>query len=432
MAAFHLSRFAADVTVPIGHPLMGGGIAPAARIEDPLEAKGIVLLGAEAPIVLCGVDWCEIRNDAYDRFREALADAAHTTRERVVLASIHQHDAPVVDLTAERILRDARAEASVCNPEFFARAVDRTSSALQKSLAGARPVTQLRLGQAKVEKVASNRRFLDEQRGLSFGRTSSTTDPAAHRADEGTIDPWLKTLCFVAEDDPLAEMHVYATHPMAYYGRGGVSADFVGLARRRREALDPRVHPLYFSGASGNVTAGKYNDGSPQNRSILAGRILAAMTAAEQGAVRRPLERVRLKTAELRLEPRASKGFSVEEMTETVRGGGKPFAQCLAAMGLSWRRRCAEGRPIEMPCIDLGPARILLLPGESYVEYQLWAQAARPDLFVCTLGYGECATGYIPTEKAVAENDTNLGDWCWVAPGAEPRMRAAIKEALEA
>ncbi len=48
-----------------------------------------------------------------------------------------------------------------------------------------------------------------------------------------------------------------------------------------------------------------------------------------------------------------------------------------------------------------------------------------------TIGYGECAPGYIPTEKAVAEHDTNLHDWCWVAPGAEDAMKDALIKALD-
>ena len=66
--------------------------------------------------------------------------------------------------------------------------------------------------------------------------------------------------------------------------------------------------------------------------------------------------------------------------------------------------------------LALGPARLLLLPGEAYVEYQLFAQKAKPDAFVMALGYGECAPGYVPTEKHWKENDGNLSDWCWVAP----------------
>ena len=46
------------------------------------------------------------------------------------------------------------------------------------------------------------------------------------------MDPWLRTLSFWEHDRPVAALHCYATHPMSYYGKGGVSSDFVGMARR--------------------------------------------------------------------------------------------------------------------------------------------------------------------------------------------------------
>lgn len=86
---------------------MGGGIAPAARVEDPLEIHGIVLLGAGEPLVIAAIDWCEIRNDAYTAWRQGLAVAAGTKPERVLLSCVHQHDAPIADLTAQRLLAQA-------------------------------------------------------------------------------------------------------------------------------------------------------------------------------------------------------------------------------------------------------------------------------------------------------------------------------------
>jgi hypothetical protein len=109
----------------------------------------------------------------------------------------------------------------------------------------------------------------------------------------------------------------------------------------------------------------------------------------------------------------------------------KPFGQCLAALGLSWRKRVEAGRPIDLPVLDLGGAVIALLPAEAYVEYQLAAQKVRPDAFVLVAGYGECGPGYIPIERAWKESDGNLADWCWVNPGSEPRMTEAIEKALK-
>src|SRR5262245_57791018 len=158
--AFQLATFTADVTVPLGHALMGGGIAPAGKIEDELFVHGVVLLGAGKPIVLASVDWCEIRNDAYERWRSALAEAAKTTPERVLVTSIHQHDAPVADLEAERILTRHKAKGSVCDIDFHEKAVRRAARAVGAAMEKPRRVTHLGTGQAKVDRVASNRRYL--------------------------------------------------------------------------------------------------------------------------------------------------------------------------------------------------------------------------------------------------------------------------------
>jgi len=414
----------------MGHPLMGGGITPAQKVDDPLSARGIVLLGAGQPTVVVSVEWCEIRNDAYERWRELLADAAQTVKERVLVSCVHVHDAPIADLEAERILREHKATGSICDPVFHERAVQRVAAALREGLHSPRRITHFGIGQAEVDKVASNRRFLAADGKVSFGRTSSSRDPRAHEQPEGTIDPWLKTLSFWDGDRPVAALNFYATHPMSYYGKGGVSDDFVGLARRRRQADDSNVFQIYISGCSGNVTAGKYNDGSPENRPMLADRIYQAMTEAWKKTKRYPLERMDFRFASLQLVPRNDAAFTVEGLNKRLATDPKPFGQCLAALGLSWRKRADAGYTIDVPVLDLGGAQLVLLPAESYVEFQLIAQRLRPDSFVCVAGYGECAPGYIPIERAWTENDTNLGDWCWVAAGAEQAMTAALEAAL--
>jgi hypothetical protein len=409
---------------------MGGGIAPAARIDDPLFANGLVLIGHGKPIVLVGVDWCEIRNDAYERWRTALAEAAGTTLERVLVACLHQHDAPIADLEAERLLERHKATGRICDLDFHERAVRRVATVLKASLGASKPVSHLGIGQAKVEKVGSNRRSVGPGGNLSFGRTSATRDAELRARPEGTIDPWLKTLSFWDGDRPLAAVSVYATHPMSYYGQGGVSADFVGLARKRRQADDPKVFQIYLSGCSGNVTAGKYNDGTRGNRPILADRIYQAMRSAWQGTRRMPLDRLDYRVVKLNLEPRGGPGFTAEDLQKRLESGKRPFAQCLAALGLSWRKRAQAGHAIDVPVTDFGSAQLVLMPAESFVEYQLLAQKLRPDSFVVVVGYGECAPGYIPIERAWQEADGNLADWCWVAPGAERAMTAALEKAL--
>ncbi len=423
-----VATFSAEVTCPIGHPLMGGGIAPAKEVLDPLFAHGFVLRGAGKPVAFVAIDWCEIRNGAYDAWRKGIADAVGTDTVRVMVCSLHQHDAPIADLEAEELLRKHKARGSICDPEFHATAVRRVATAAKA--AKPRPVTHVGTGQARVEKVASNRRYLDAMGKVRYDRMSATRDPAIRAAEEGTIDPFLKTLSFWDGDTPLLALQGYATHPMSYYGRGGVSADFVGLARKRRQADQPGVPQLYASGCSGNVTAGKYNDGAADNRAVLADRLYQAMAAAWAATKKVPVTDAAFRSVELRLAPRSSPGFSDEDLLARLKTDAKPFGQCLAALGLSWRRRVAAERPIDVPVLDIGGAALLLLPAESYVEYQLLAQRQRAGGFVFVAGYGECGPGYVPTERAWKENDGNLADWCWVNPGSEARMTEAIVKAL--
>jgi hypothetical protein len=430
-APLRLATFSIEVTPPIGHPCMGGGIAPVKTIEDPLIANGFVLLGSGAPIVVVAVDWCEIRNDAYERWRSALAEAAGTTRERVLVTALHQHDAPIADLEAQRLLDRAKAKGQICDLDFHEKTVRRIAAALKASLVRTQLITHFGVGQAKVENVASNRRYIDAEGRPRHNRMSATRDAKIRDMPDGVIDPWLKTLSFWKENEPLLAVSAYATHPMSYYGRGGVTSDFVGLARKRRQADEPNVLQIYVSGCSGNVTAGKYNDGDPANRPVLAERIYRGMADAWKATKRQPVGSVRFRNEKMRLEPREGPGFSVADLTARLENPKeRPFGQCLAALGLSWRKRADAGETIDVPAIDFGSAVLLLMPAESYVEYQLLAQSLRPKDFVVVMGYGESAPGYIPTEQAVRENDSNLHDWNWVAPGSEARMRTALERVL--
>ena len=85
-------------------------------------------------------------------------------------------------------------------------------------------------------------------------------------------------------------------------------------------------------------------------------------------------------------------------------------------------------RQIDMPCVELGPARIVLFPGETYVGYQLMAQQLQPDKFVLSIGFGECWPGYIPTRRAFEENFGH--SWRWVAPGSDRQLEAALRKVL--
>ena len=91
-ADLKVATFDIDATPPVGSMMAYDRVL---RQDDlPLRCRGIVLLGAGDPIVLCALDWIGIANEAHDAFRDSLAKAVKTSRERVAVHSLHQHDAP--------------------------------------------------------------------------------------------------------------------------------------------------------------------------------------------------------------------------------------------------------------------------------------------------------------------------------------------------
>jgi len=103
--ALRVSTFDVDATPPIGSMMAYDPVTN--RWELGLRARGLVLMGAGDPIVLCAVDWIGIANEGQDAFRSALARAAGTASHRVAVHTLHQHDAPDCDFSAERILNEA-------------------------------------------------------------------------------------------------------------------------------------------------------------------------------------------------------------------------------------------------------------------------------------------------------------------------------------
>ena len=304
------------------------------------------------------------------------------------------------------------------------------ASALEAGLKDSQPVTHVGLGRAQVARVASNRRVTMPDGRVSFLRGShSGGDPIFGDATEGTIDPWLQVMSFWNDSEPVLALNTYSTHPMSHYGNGAVSADFVGMARSHRQMDLPEVHQIYVSGCSGDTTAGKFNDGDPANREVLAVQLYDAIVEAWRTTERHPLGPVGFRTAPLDLEFRNEDNYTNDAMRNVVMDiGADTRDRILAAMGLNSRIFATRERPIMLPCLDLGPALLVLFPAEAFVDYQLMAQRMRPDALVMSIGYGECWPGYISTDLAFREGFED--HWLWVAPGAEERILGALQQVM--
>jgi len=280
-----VAHFEVDASPPIGSPM---AYDLTREVTMPLSCRGVVLLGSGDPIVLCAVDWIGISNDANDLFREKLAAAAGTKTDRVVVHTLHQHDAPRADMTALEILRPLNREKEFYDVKLWNDVLDRASHELTKQLALAKPVRAIGVGQAEVVGVASNRRILDAQGKVVVTRYTACQDAAVRELPVGVIDPMLRTIVFFGDELPIAALTYYATHPQSYYRTGQANPDFPGMARNARQEVTGAFH-LHFNGAGGNIGAGKFNDGSKPNRQQLAEKVEEGMKQSWASMKRYPV-----------------------------------------------------------------------------------------------------------------------------------------------
>ncbi len=424
-----LSTFQSDVTPPMGHPLCAGWYPPAHAVEDPLFASGLILVEeGEAPIVLCALDWAELSNGDYDRWREELAAAVGTDADRVAVHCIHAHDTPWPDRDAQNILDAHGCPDVIMAGDWAERVRAEAAQAAVAALDRLVPCTQIAIGEARVDRIASNRRVMGPDGKVAAVRWTKCPDADVRAAPEGVIDPLLKTISFCDGETALVTLHYYAVHPTSMDGTGIVTPEFVGLARNRR-AAETGIPHIYFTGCGGNITAGKYNDGVDDNRELFTARIHEAMVAAEDSAQYQPLDHLRWTVEPICLPPRED--LSEESLLGEIREGAVDRAKVhsKAALMLTYLRR--KDRPIPVTCLHLDQnTAIVNLPGETFIEYQLHAQAARPDAFVAVAGYGDLGTGYITLASSFEEGGYEPKD-AFVSRASEPILREAISRVLQ-
>lgn len=424
---FRIAPFKADVTPPLGTPWYPS-YKPLETIEHNLLAKGVIIEDDKKRYVLCALDWCEICNSSYYKLRDMIARMVETDPNAVFIHTVHQHTAPMCDEDAFDILDKIQNPPPHPKKEDFDGLFKNILAAIEVAKQSLVPCNSIEVGSAKVEKVASNRRILQPD-GNCLTRYSSCKDPKLIEAPEGLIDPYLRTLSFLSEEDkPIARIHYYTTHPQSFYGDPRASYDFPGMAREQMEK-DEGIPHIYFTGCAGNIAAGKYNDGTPEARQQLYQRLLKAMQESVKSLQKQELTPISLKSIPFTFGYRNDKEHSRENLEKFLNDKTQGHNYRIgAAMELAWQNR-ADKIPIPISAMNFGKVSILSLPGEPMVEFQLYAQSCSPERTVFVAGYGDCGTAYICTEQSFKEGcyEPSASN---VPPSTEGKLKEAIKQVL--
>ena len=427
-AELRVGTFEVDASPKIGAPL---AYDPTKEITVPLSCRGIVLLGDQKPVVLCTVDWLGIANGAHEKFRASLAEAVGTTADRVAVHTLHQHDAPRCDLTAAEILEPFGQAAAHFDVPFIEQVIKNASAAAATAAKQSKPVVSIGVGRAEVKDVASNRRMLGPDGKVFATRYTACNDEKIRSLPTGVIDPVLRSLTFFGSTDPIAVLTFYATHPQSYYRTGGANPDFPGMARNARQ-VETGVFHVHFNGAGGNIGAGKFNDGSTENRQVLADKVANGMREAFAHQQKQDATKLTLDWQALPIAIPLASHLNHQELEAAVASDETPFAlRVHSAEKLAFLRRVEAGIKIPIGRLKLGENQLLFMPGELFVEYQLAAQHMLPDSNIFMAAYGEYGTFYIGTRVAYPQGgyETSIGA-SNVAPETEAVLVGAMRELL--
>lgn len=427
-AELRLATFQADVTPPLGDGVGIGFMRETLRIEHPLLAKGIILESSTGNDVVCAVDFCGLSNQTYDLFRQKIATAAGTSPSRVALQVLHQHTAPTLDMDARKLLYHDDPAALARGLDFTEKTADTIGTAIRNARENVSAVTHVGTSAAIVKRVASSRRLVQSD-GSLLSRLSSTTNPQLIAALEGLIDPWLRTVAFYRNDQKLVELHYYATHPQSIYGAGRVTYDVPGIARERLQE-ETGVFQVYLTGCGGNVAFGKYNKGTPDARQQLVQRLYESMQGASKSLERQPATNVSFQKVKLRFPLTTGAAYSEQTNRNILDDPAASRSQKIkAAMNLAWIERIQGGHLIEASCLSIGSVRLIQLPGEVFVEYQLFAQQLDPELFIAVAAYGDCGMWYIGPDQIYKDRGGYEQTWSFGGP-VEQQLKQALTTLL--
>ena len=414
-----VAPFKADATPALGEPLIW--VTPVTKVVDPLYAKGVIIESKGKRYVLCAMDWCGVSGKTHRMLRDALAKGARTKPEFVELHTVHQHSAPYVDGDGYALMSKLLAKPPLMMSDAY---LDKLANGLRAAASAAtfHNIDQIGLGEARVEKVASARRLkVDGKLVIRF--SADGKDPKKAAMPEEPIDPMMRTLTFASRGIPVARLHYYATHPQTFCCDGRVSGDMLNAAREEFEKQDGAMQ-INFDGAGGNVTVGKYNDGSEAARTALAGRLKTGMEAASASTKWISVPKtITWKMEGVRLPPRRDLADHEAILKSPEKRTAIELYRAAIAVAFANRKD-----PVMLTSLQLGDIRLLHMPGEPLLEFQNYARSLAANVLVA--GYGDLQTGYLCPDIAYEEGGyepsaSNAG------PGTEGILRRAIEKLLK-
>ena len=96
----------------------------------------------------------------------------------MAVQTVHQHTAPLIDISAQKLLAEAGAAQGIhVDPKVLDEIEQRLAAAVKQSIDKLEPFDSVGTGQAKVDRVASSRRCRDKAGKICPRFSGAGTDP---------------------------------------------------------------------------------------------------------------------------------------------------------------------------------------------------------------------------------------------------------------
>lgn len=427
-----IAPFKIDVTPETGTPIAYGINK---KVDTPIYIRGVVIDDGESRAVLVSCDYIYIWGETWYSWRKIIAEAAGTSADRVFLHSIHQHDSLRIAPELNEILRERFGTEQVPD-KYMEATVGKLKTNISEAVkSGWLEVGKLLTAERRVKGLASNRRMIDENGKCYAMRFSMCSNEELKQQPVGVIDPLLRTIAFADNNGKLLlAAHFYASHPMGAYGREMVCADIPGFALDYVRQQSPEVNNIYFNGCGGNITFGKYSfengdTSKEKNLAILGEHLGRAIQKNLESLEEKPLGKLSFKKVEFDfpLKPEITEAAMLEKINQAE----APGPVMTNIMRLIIVRNWAKWYIAEISRMSIGnDVHFLSIPGETCVEYQLYAQQLIPEQFLACAAYGNGTYHYIPTAPMYDEGGYEPDFGAITTPDAEVVMKTAIHEAL--
>jgi hypothetical protein len=413
-----------DITPTAGVHIAGtvNTYRPAAFALDPIYAKALFVESdgagqSKRAICIVALDLAIVADKYVRAIRQFVAERFGLDPNAVLVHAVQNHTGPSL---GHFNLRDE--EGSIpgewswlrgSDDRYHPFALERIYRAIEEAHAHLRPV-QLGVGSGLEGRVAFNRRMVLRDGSIAMPLGGSRLDPRS-RYLEGPIDPELGVLAFREDSLRFAAMLLsYTCHPVNVFPKPIISADWPGaLADEMRGTYGAQCLPLILNGACGNINPWDPYDPDYQRDHLRMGAILAG-TARKVVETLVFTEAIELdwRSEHLWLSLRAPKPAELAAARDVLREHPTPnwtddqhrqvdpawvYAKALVEHQTMIDR--GETWDYEIQVIRIGPAALVGLPGEPFVEGGLRIKLDSPT-FPTYLVHNTSYAAYLPTREA--------------------------------